>query len=524
MDMTTIAYLIFWLIVMLSVARIMGAFFSQRRTSLSVQALIYAAYYLSGAMLFLFVRLPILSMILGLTAVFAITLTFESTMKKRLLVTTVTFAIFNAVELFYTIFFALDMDSFLDRNYIPEQATAANFITVGVTTYLVAMLVSRFKGIKKNAVIKLPMFWVTSMAVPVLSFLIMMWAVFYFPFIYGISSAIVILLINIFIFYFHDLMSSAYEMRLEAARHISERMQAMLDSSPLACVTIYEDSNITEVNQKLLDLLEISSPEVYMEDRLVFSPEFQPDGQASRKKSKEFIDRAFSEGRANYEWMMHTHSKELIPCEITLVRVSVSGDMMLICYIKDLREIKTLVEMKENLENLAFTDSLTGMHNRRYFEEAAERILLESSTNNQPLSVLMMDIDHFKRVNDIYGHVIGDEVLQIFAKRIKHVLRHDALAARYGGEEFVVMLPDTADDNAMTTARRIHENINKLPFVINELIIPITTSIGVSTYSGGNTTLTQIIDMADSALYHVKKTGRNSVCSYFEGGNPPPQV
>ena len=163
---------------------------------------------------------------------------------------------------------------------------------------------------------------------------------------------------------------------------------------------------------------------------------------------------------------------------------------------------------------LAFTDALTGIGNRRCLMETAEQELRKCSVKNINFAIIMIDIDHFKSINDRHGHTIGDTVLKILASRIRHVLKHGTLVTRYGGEEFVVTLPGVEHETAIKTAWRIQKTIEAPVFRIEGLEIAVTASFGVASKTSDGTTLTDIIDKADKALYQAKKTGRNTVVDY----------
>jgi len=163
---------------------------------------------------------------------------------------------------------------------------------------------------------------------------------------------------------------------------------------------------------------------------------------------------------------------------------------------------------------LAFTDVLTGIGNRRWLIENAEQELRNCIDENMNFTVIMIDIDHFKSINDRYGHTIGDAVLKIFASRIRHVLKHETLVARYGGEEFAVTLSGVDHEAAINTAWRIQKTIEASAFHIEDLEIFVTASFGVSSKTSSCTTLSDIIDKADTALYQAKKVGRNKVVDY----------
>lgn len=162
---------------------------------------------------------------------------------------------------------------------------------------------------------------------------------------------------------------------------------------------------------------------------------------------------------------------------------------------------------------MAVTDSLTGLYNRRYFDGHLMNLMRQAASGGKPLSLFMLDIDFFKKVNDTYGHSAGDEVLREFAARLGHNLRGIDLAARYGGEEFIVAMPDTDLDRAERVAARLLEEISANPFAIasGPGEIPVTASIGVTMTDGASDSIRDVVDRADHALYEAKATGRNRV-------------
>ncbi|ABU56864.1 diguanylate cyclase [Roseiflexus castenholzii DSM 13941] len=160
----------------------------------------------------------------------------------------------------------------------------------------------------------------------------------------------------------------------------------------------------------------------------------------------------------------------------------------------------------------ATIDELTGVWNRRSFFENARREFLRSQRTLRPLAVLMFDIDHFKSVNDTYGHAVGDQALRDLAERCRNQLRGIDIIGRYGGEEFAVALPDTDIDAAEHIAERLRTAVENTPFATAQGSISLTISIGVAVcHPDDQTTLDAIIDRADRALYLAKRSGRNSV-------------
>ncbi len=164
------------------------------------------------------------------------------------------------------------------------------------------------------------------------------------------------------------------------------------------------------------------------------------------------------------------------------------------------------------LERQATTDALTGIPNRRYFFQHGEMMFTATHEHqNGMLSGLMIDIDHFKSINDRYGHATGDIVLQEVASRLKHHLRPGDLLARYGGEEFAVLLPRTAQAGSLTIAERLRTAIAERPVATPAGAIMLTVSIGVAQADKDTASLENLLSCADSALYQAKNAGRNQV-------------
>ena len=163
------------------------------------------------------------------------------------------------------------------------------------------------------------------------------------------------------------------------------------------------------------------------------------------------------------------------------------------------------------LQNQALRDPLTSIYNRRYFEEEVSRRIILAKNNSQPYSILMLDADYFKKVNDTYGHKTGDKVLIELASAIEHALRDNDVVARYGGEEFVVYLSDSSAQQGAIVAERLRQSIEKIVVVSdNNQEVKFTVSVGVSS-SEISDSLDVLIKTADEALYRAKQNGRNRV-------------
>jgi diguanylate cyclase (GGDEF)-like protein len=159
----------------------------------------------------------------------------------------------------------------------------------------------------------------------------------------------------------------------------------------------------------------------------------------------------------------------------------------------------------------AMTDPLTGLLNRRAFLQDAESLLQQQTARDRPIAVLLIDLDHFKSINDRFGHAVGDKVLQIFAKTTRGGLRQTDLVGRLGGEEFTVVLADAGMDNAYLVADRLRKAFAAAAAVVDGEAIYATASIGVSVIIDPRQDLAKLITLADQALYLAKARGRNRV-------------
>jgi two-component system, cell cycle response regulator len=164
--------------------------------------------------------------------------------------------------------------------------------------------------------------------------------------------------------------------------------------------------------------------------------------------------------------------------------------------------------------SMAITDSLTGLYNRHFLDAHLNNMVNSSLQNQKPFSMLMLDMDHFKSVNDTYGHDVGDEILKELAKRMVDSIRSSDLAARIGGEEFMILMPETAIADAYGMADRMRNKIGTTPFPVSHAIGELlkTISIGVAELNLSGDNAAAMIKRADNALYEAKNTGRNKVC------------
>ena len=170
-----------------------------------------------------------------------------------------------------------------------------------------------------------------------------------------------------------------------------------------------------------------------------------------------------------------------------------------------------------SIKNMATYDTLTGLYNRRYFEERLGAEAEKSFYSGIPLSLVMVDIDHFKKVNDTFGHTEGDQILCKISSVLKNSVRRKDTVARYGGEEFILILPEAGLEQSFVIAERIRQLVEKTLFEVGRAQVNLTLSMGISNFPSHRVkSKEELIKMADQALYDAKRGGRNKVCIFTE--------
>ncbi len=170
----------------------------------------------------------------------------------------------------------------------------------------------------------------------------------------------------------------------------------------------------------------------------------------------------------------------------------------------------------KQVQQLAITDSLTGIYNRHHFFDLATREFERARRYGRSLTLVMWDIDHFKIVNDTFGHLVGDQVLRVVAERSRKNLREVDVLARYGGEEFVALLPEAHMYHAREVGERLRVAIGEHPILVRDNEVKITISVGVAALEAGCPSLEILLDRADQALYQAKNAGRNRVEAWID--------
>ena len=235
------------------------------------------------------------------------------------------------------------------------------------------------------------------------------------------------------------------------------------------------------------------------------------NGPKTDKHTLYRIYRALRKGRSIRTEILN-YDQEREPHWFDVNIVPLLGDDGQIKYFTSIgRDLSRYKKIERQLANMALFDSLTGCLNRAAFMQHANKEFARAQRYHRPLSVVMIDIDHFKLINDKYGHAAGDNVLQIFVEAIDEEIRTTDILGRIGGEEFALLLPDTPLNSAFHLAERVRKRITKYPYLAGEFLIEVTASLGVTLLFDTDPDFTQVMERADKALYTAKHAGRNQV-------------
>ena len=285
-------------------------------------------------------------------------------------------------------------------------------------------------------------------------------------------------------------------------RHSEERFRLMIEGAPFPIVVCgLEEYSILYCNQLAASFFNVSQEEAMLlkiTDFYVVQKERLKLFAELRKKGKVL-------GR---ELRLKNREGQIFWVIASAVKMEWFGNPVVMVAINDISARK---KMEEELQRLATTDTLTGILNRRQFFVLGEQEVERSRRYSRELALLLYDIDHFKQVNDTFGHQAGDIVLQELAKLVHAQLRKNDLEGRVGGEEFAILLPETSISEAVVLAERIREIIESVAINIGETSLHITASFGVASVEEADVSLDSVYKRADSALYEAKNAGRNCV-------------
>ncbi len=229
---------------------------------------------------------------------------------------------------------------------------------------------------------------------------------------------------------------------------------------------------------------------------------------------KGVLEQLHRDGKVTFESHQRCKDGTTFPVEVT-VKVLMMDRLYSMSVARDITERKhaeaEVHKLQEQLREQAVRDPLTGLYNRRYLDEALGREMLRAARYGHPIGIVMCDIDHFKAVNDKYGHAVGDEVLRVSAELLGANARGSDIVCRFGGEEFLLLLPDAALDVTHKRAERLRAELAAKRITLGSAVVQVTASFGVAALPEHGTTSDQLILAADKAMYKAKEAGRDRV-------------
>ena len=301
-----------------------------------------------------------------------------------------------------------------------------------------------------------------------------------------------------------------------ALRDSEMRMRTLFEATSDA-VMLLNERGFFDCNPATLSIFGCCSKAEFISKHPAdLSPETQPCGTASTTLANQFIVKAMQEGSHKFDWI-HTRldTQQHFHAEVLLNAMTINEQTVLQAVVRDITE---RVLLQRELEKQAHIDYLTGVNNRRHFMHLFDVELARTKRYDNALSLLMLDVDYFKRINDTHGHKAGDRVLQKLADVCQKTLRDCDIVGRFGGEEFTLLLPETPSQEASEAAERLRLAIETTKVSIPDgLPIRFTASIGVTSLKSMDDNIEVLIDQADQALYAAKNTGRNKVSVYRHG-------
>jgi diguanylate cyclase (GGDEF)-like protein/PAS domain S-box-containing protein len=286
-----------------------------------------------------------------------------------------------------------------------------------------------------------------------------------------------------------------------------------LVNQSLVGIAIIVDGRFSYVNPKFVEMFGYSVEETQVLTIQDISAE------SDRQLVQEQVRRRVSgeTDRADYVFRGRRKNGAEIDVECHSSVMEIGGRPALIDIVLDItartKAEREMHKLQGQLREQAIHDPLTGLYNRRHLNEFFDRELKLAERHHHPISIVLGDLDHFKDVNDDYGHLAGDEILKVFGDLIKHSFRPSDISCRYGGEEFLIVLPEMEEERAVERTGKLRAPMEHQRVTFGASVISVTASFGISTYPKHGQAREELIAAADRALYAAKNAGRNQVKS-----------
>lgn len=292
---------------------------------------------------------------------------------------------------------------------------------------------------------------------------------------------------------------------LEESKRANKQLQDLMNSAPVGILITDDTHRLVMINDYAKDRLGKRLEELIGQDPIGFVNMEQRDSYMGHVKEQ---SQEANPAPGKMDLILQPDKGEPFVAEMAFNTMVLEGKTMVTQVFTDISERKAL---EQQLRDQAHTDPLTGTNNRRFFSESAETTLAQAKECNQPFSILAMDLDNFKKINDKYGHASGDKVLSQFVNSVTSQLRPMDILGRFGGEEFMLALPDTDTNQAAAIAERIRKIAAETDIDTEQGALHITVSIGVASLTPRHQLLEQILNEADNMLYRAKDNGRDCV-------------
>lgn len=316
-------------------------------------------------------------------------------------------------------------------------------------------------------------------------------------------AAILLILFPLYSVNYEHRFSDRLAIELKQLRINEARLRKLIENAPDAFFVHDENGQLLDVNK--VACLQLG----YTREELLSSSIFRIADKQELVKA--ICPSLLNTGGSQIQGTYIRKDGSTFPVEVNITAIMDNGKKYIFALARDVTETEKL---KSHLSKLAMTDELTELYNRRAFISCLDKSLSRARRNAENLSVLMIDIDYFKQINDLYGHYVGDIALKHFSHTIKKSIRHEDIVGRLGGEEFAILLPNTSKYEASALAEKLRKTLEDSVFDHEEKEIGFTVSIGIACFDPPDISPMLLLKNADHALYLAKENGRNCVVNY----------